>query len=156
MPRILAPRWGECNSPVAFGDIKPNATPAAAEPDIRARPIAYRVISYVGVGEVVMFVTAPDINPSEIMDLSRGLALRTTLSITYASVHSSHADRFYDLPKRTQARHKLYLPQEQIVDAVAAARASVLTNDVTAHIRVCSPVSRCEVLSQLSTTQMIH
>jgi hypothetical protein len=87
----------------------------------------------------VVFVTAPDVNPSEIMDLSRGFAIRTGFSINYASMHSSHAGRFRNLPKRTQTRHKLYLPLEQIVDAVAAARASVLTSDATAYIRICFP-----------------
>lgn len=85
----------------------------------------------------VVFTTAPDINPSEIMGLSRGFAIRTGFSISYSSMHASHADRFHDLPKRTQTRHKLYLPLEQIVDAVAAARASVLTNDATAYIKIC-------------------
>ena len=84
----------------------------------------------------VVFTTAPDINPGETLGLSRGFAIRTGLSISYSSMQSSHADNLYDLPQRTQVRQKLYLPQEQIVYAVTAARNSVSTNDATAHIRI--------------------
>jgi hypothetical protein len=87
-------------------------------------------------GRFVVFVTAPDINPNEVMDLSRGFAARTCLSVNYCSMHFSQADCFEDLPKRTQARQMLRLPQEQIVDAVATAQTSLLTNNVTASLRI--------------------
>jgi hypothetical protein len=87
-------------------------------------------------GRLVVFITAPDINPNEGMGLSRGFAVRTCLSMNYSSMHSSQADRFHDLPKRTKARQMLCLPKEQTVDAVAAAQTSVLTNNITAYIRI--------------------
>lgn len=85
---------------------------------------------------LVVFVTAPDVNPSDTMDLSRGFAFRTCISVQYSSMHASHAHRFHDLHHRTETRHKLYLPREKIVDAVAAARTSTITNNVSAHVRV--------------------
>ena len=90
----------------------------------------------IAVARFVTFVTAPDINPEDDMDMSLGFALRTGISVQYCSMHSSHAHRFSDLAKRSQTRHKLYLPEERIVEAVAAARASAITHSASAVLRV--------------------
>ncbi|RDB22829.1 hypothetical protein Hypma_010076 [Hypsizygus marmoreus] len=85
----------------------------------------------------VVLITAPDLNPRDTLELSRGFAVRTGLFVHYSSMHSGHAHRFHDLPQRTQTRNKLYLPQELVVDAVSAARASAITHNASAHFRVC-------------------
>ncbi|KAG6857080.1 hypothetical protein H0H87_009641 [Tephrocybe sp. NHM501043] len=85
---------------------------------------------------IVILLTSPDINPKDTLDLSRGVAFRTSLLVNYCSMHSSHAHRFHDLNDRTMKRNKLYLPQQPLVDAVSAARASVITQNASAHIKI--------------------
>ncbi|KAF5387705.1 hypothetical protein D9615_000498 [Tricholomella constricta] len=109
-------------------------SPPPSEPLLDRLPAGISITA--AVARFVVFVTSPDINRQDTLDLSRGFALRTGLSIHYSSMHSGHAHRFLDLPQRTQTRHKLYLPQEQVVDAVSAARASAITHNASAHIQV--------------------
>lgn len=90
----------------------------------------------IALARLVVFVTAPDVNPSDTMDLSRGFAFRTCIAVQYSCMHATHAHRFPDLHHRSETRHKLYLPRERIVDAVSAARTSSITNNVSAHIKV--------------------
>jgi hypothetical protein len=90
----------------------------------------------VALARLVVFVTAPDINPLDTMDLSRGFVFRTCIAVQYSCMHASHAHRFHNLPHQTETRHKLYLPREKVVDAVAGARAGTVTNNVSAHARV--------------------
>ncbi|KAG6831126.1 hypothetical protein H0H92_012551 [Tricholoma furcatifolium] len=90
----------------------------------------------VAVPRIVVFLASPDINPQDTLDLSRGLALRTGLMINYSSLHSAHTHRFHNLNDRTAARQELSLPQQQLLDAVSAARASVITEKVSAHIKI--------------------
>ncbi|KAJ7764981.1 golgi-body localization protein domain-containing protein [Mycena maculata] len=67
----------------------------------------------------VVFITAPDINPDDTMDLARGFAIRSTgLSIQYCSLRSN-PDRHFEW--RTSTRQKLYLPHETLLPAVLAA-----------------------------------
>ncbi|KAF9464454.1 golgi-body localization protein domain-containing protein [Collybia nuda] len=101
------------------------------------------------IARLVVFVTAPDINPLDTMDLSRGFAFRTCVAVQYACMYASHAHRFHDLHHRTETRHKLYLPREKIVDAVAAARTSGITKNVSAHIGI--DVSNLSLRSTVAT-----
>ncbi|GLB33910.1 putative RNA pol II promoter Fmp27 protein [Lyophyllum shimeji] len=110
------------------------ASPAPSKALLDRLPAGISVT--MAIGRFVVFVTSPDINPQDTLDLSRGFACRTGLSMHYSSMHSGHAHRFQDLPRRTQTRHMLDLPQEQIVDAVSAARASTITHNASAHFRI--------------------
>lgn len=88
----------------------------------------------------VVFVTSPDISPNDVMELSRGVAIRATgMSFQYCSMRSSHAYRFNGIPTRSQTRHKLLLPEEQIVEALAAARTSTIANTVSAFVTISVP-----------------
>lgn len=89
----------------------------------------------VTVSRVVVFVTAPDINPGDKSELSRGLALRAGVGVEYCSLHISH-DHWFEDHRRTQARSQLSLPAEPTVDAIVAARASGPSQDVSAFIKI--------------------
>ncbi|KAG6873749.1 hypothetical protein C0995_011568 [Termitomyces sp. Mi166 len=84
----------------------------------------------------VVILTSPDVNPQDTLDLSRGIAFRTSLSVSYCSMHASHIHRFHDLNQQTTMRDKLHLPRQQLVDAVSAARTSVITEKASAHIKI--------------------
>ncbi|KAJ6515787.1 golgi-body localization protein domain-containing protein [Mycena sanguinolenta] len=67
----------------------------------------------------VVFVTAPDINPDDTMDLCRGFAIRATgLSVQYCSLRHN-PDRNSEW--RSSTRQKLYLSQETLLPALLAA-----------------------------------
>ncbi|KAF7352699.1 hypothetical protein MVEN_01235800 [Mycena venus] len=67
----------------------------------------------------VVFVTAPDINPDDTMDLCRGFAIRATgLSVQYCSLRHN-PDRHHEW--RSSTRQKLYLSQETLLPALLAA-----------------------------------
>jgi hypothetical protein len=89
----------------------------------------------VAVSRVVVFVTAPDINPGDKSELSRGLALRVGAGVEYCSLHTSH-DHWFEDHRRTQTRTQLSLPAEPTVDAITAARASGSSQDVSAFIKI--------------------
>jgi hypothetical protein len=84
----------------------------------------------------VLFVTGPDLNPDEDKDITRGIAFRTGISVHYAGVHSTHVQSLQYLPTRAQSRHKLYLPEERMVEAVAAAKSSTVTQQTHFFARV--------------------
>ncbi|KAF9055459.1 hypothetical protein BDZ89DRAFT_1056032 [Hymenopellis radicata] len=76
-------------------------------------------------GRTVMFVTQPDINPKEDMEISRGIAIRAEQTLLqYCSMQLQHRSRFGDLRTRSEGRSKLYLPEEQLSRALSAARSS--------------------------------
>ncbi|KAJ7498810.1 golgi-body localization protein domain-containing protein [Mycena latifolia] len=77
------------------------------------------VFATLSLARCVVFVTAPDINPDDTMDLCRGFAIRSTgLSIQYCSLRAN-PDRH--LEWRTSTRQKLYLPPETLLPAALAA-----------------------------------
>ncbi|KAJ7276501.1 golgi-body localization protein domain-containing protein [Mycena haematopus] len=66
----------------------------------------------------VVFITAPDINPDDTMDLCRGFAIRATgLSVQYCSLRHN-PDRHSEW--RSSTRQKLYLSQETLLPALLA------------------------------------
>ncbi|KAG6896107.1 hypothetical protein C0992_010276 [Termitomyces sp. T32_za158] len=84
----------------------------------------------------VAIFTSPDVNPQDNLDLSRGVALRTRLFLSYCSMHASHTHRFHDFNERTTKRGKLRLPAQHLTVAISAARTSVVSEKASAHIRI--------------------
>ncbi|KAJ7179036.1 golgi-body localization protein domain-containing protein [Mycena filopes] len=77
------------------------------------------VSATVSLARWVVFVTAPDINPDDAMDLCRGFAVRGTgLSIQYCSLRTN-PDRHSDW--RSSTRQKLDLSPETLLPALLAA-----------------------------------
>jgi hypothetical protein len=74
-----------------------------------------------------VFVTSPDPNPDDGLDLSRGIALRTGINVSYYALRRCHVGNTGELRARNRLRRGLDLPEERIVEAVASASASTVT-----------------------------
>ena len=90
----------------------------------------------VSLARFVVFVTSPDLNVHNDFDISRGLAFRTGISLQYCALRSPHVPHFKNHHLHTQTRHKLYLPEDRIVEAISAAKASELTQKRHAFFRI--------------------
>ncbi|KAF8076499.1 golgi-body localization protein domain-containing protein [Lyophyllum atratum] len=84
---------------VAIQHLLSHSPPSSSKPLLDRLPAG--ISATAAIARLVVFDT---------LDLSRGFACRTGLSIHYSSMHSGHAHRFHDLPQ-----------QEQIVEANATA-----------------------------------
>jgi hypothetical protein len=84
----------------------------------------------------VVFIAGRDLNPNENLEVSRGIAFRSGLSFQCDAVRIHHAYRFRDLPLHWQRRHKLYLPEDQIIKAISSAKASEVTRDTSTFLRI--------------------
>ncbi|KAF8639713.1 hypothetical protein AX17_000975 [Amanita inopinata Kibby_2008] len=73
-----------------------------------------------GLARLVLFVTAPDLNPHDDLGLSRGVALRTAVSLHWCSLARRHLRLFGDLYERCLIRQELELSREICVDVVTA------------------------------------
>ncbi|TFK43439.1 golgi-body localization protein domain-containing protein [Crucibulum laeve] len=101
-----------------------------------------RTLSRMPVGSIqaslqrfVVFITAPDINPQDELEMFRGAAFRTGISVDYSYLQFPHVHRVDD-SLRMQARSKLHLPEETIVDAVVAGRRATTGQDTSAFIKL--------------------
>jgi hypothetical protein len=90
----------------------------------------------VGVRRFTAFVTSSDLNPNDQLELSRGIALRTSISASYSAVKQSSLSQMHAAMMRGQIRQRLKLVEERIIQASAAARASRVTNQEGAFIQV--------------------
>jgi hypothetical protein len=91
------------------------------------------IAARVAIDKFTVFVTSPDLSPTESMDLARGIALHTGFSIHFCSILPCHVANIYKVSDRQQARHKLYLPEEPLIQAInktASRRESDWTTDV--------------------------
>ncbi|KAF9008973.1 golgi-body localization protein domain-containing protein [Cyathus striatus] len=79
----------------------------------------------VSMSKCVFFITAPDINPADKIELCRGIAFRSDMSVAYSAVRLSH--------HCNQNRAKLNLPQEAMADAIDACKQSGSSSDVFAR-----------------------
>jgi hypothetical protein len=118
-----------------FHVTQPETSLQASRPRLIDRlPVGYNAT--ISFARFVLLITAPDLNPSDDLDLSRGLAFCAGFSVQYCALHAGHAQRFRGLPIQSQTRHKLYLPEERIVEAVAAAKAFPITQLSCAFLRL--------------------
>lgn len=91
------------------------------------------VAASVAVDRFTVFVTSPDLNPTESTDLARGIALHTGFSVYFCSILPCHVAAIGKASDRQQTRQKLYLPEEPIVQATnktTSRRESDWTTDV--------------------------
>lgn len=91
------------------------------------------VAARVTVDKFTVFVTSPDVNPAESSDLARGIALHTGFSVHFCSILPCHVTAIGKVADRHQTRHKLYLPEEPITQAInktTSRRESDWTSDV--------------------------
>ena len=93
------------------------------------------VSARISVAHFVVFITAPDINPNDGLDLSRGFTVRTTASLEYCCLRPNQ-DHWFDIPRRSQKRTKLGLPSEPVIDALLAAKTFALPGDKSAFVKL--------------------
>ncbi|KAG6869279.1 hypothetical protein C0993_000032 [Termitomyces sp. T159_Od127] len=109
-------------------------------PPLPRQPLLDRMLPglsiILAVPRFVVILTSPDINPQDNLDLSRGVAFRTCLSLSYCFMHASHIHRFHDFNERTTRRGKLHLPPQHLTVAISAARTSVISEKASAHIKI--------------------
>ena len=107
----------------------------AFEPQSRFTRLPAGLSAKIAVAHFVVYVTSPVVSHTENLDLSRGFAVRTAISLEYCSLHASH-DHWFDDPIQTQLRAKLLLPAGPSVDALVAAKKVVPPNEASAFIKV--------------------
>ncbi|KAF9569300.1 hypothetical protein CPC08DRAFT_812902 [Agrocybe pediades] len=93
------------------------------------------VSAKLSIARFVVFITAPDISPTDNLDLSRGFAFRTSVSLEYCSLRM-HQDHWFNNVKRSQSRTKLRLPLETITDALVSSKAFNPLGDKSSFLKV--------------------
>ncbi|TFY59683.1 hypothetical protein EVJ58_g5636 [Rhodofomes roseus] len=112
-------------------------TPPASSPRPRVLDnLPFGLSVAVAVGRFVLFVTAPDIAPTEDLGISRGIALHLGACFSYCAVHSRHAERVQNLRPRSQTRLRLSLPTEHVMKAVAGNSPPVATRSTRVLVGV--------------------
>ena len=87
----------------------------------------------VAIDRFTVFVTSPDLNPTESAEVARGIAFHTGFSVHLCSILPCHVAAIGKISDRHQARHKLYLPEEPVTHAISkttSRRESDWTSDV--------------------------
>ncbi|EIW82107.1 hypothetical protein CONPUDRAFT_81652 [Coniophora puteana RWD-64-598 SS2] len=88
------------------------------------------------IARCVLFVTGHDASPGAEDDITRGIAFRTGISAEFVSLHPPQLEAIKDLRTRSQARHKLYLMEERIIEAVASVKASSPNEGTTSFSKI--------------------
>ncbi|THV08447.1 hypothetical protein K435DRAFT_11362 [Dendrothele bispora CBS 962.96] len=104
------------------------------------------------VARFVVFVTSPDVNPNDDMELSRGFAFRARgLSTQYCALNAVHLSRCPSLREQTISRHKLRLSGEQRLLAFESATASAREMSRAQSAFISVSFSHIAIRSALST-----
>ena len=75
-----------------------------------------------GLARLVVFVTSPDLNPQDDLSLSRGIALRSAISVHSCSLATKHLRLLGRIHEHSLARQELELSQDICLEASAATR----------------------------------
>ncbi|PPQ99072.1 hypothetical protein CVT24_003632 [Panaeolus cyanescens] len=92
------------------------------------------VITKFAIGHLVVLITAPDISPGESMELSRGFAIRSSLSLDYCSLRPKQ-EHWFHRPQRHQNRVKLTLPPEIVVDGISSSKSFLPLHEIPSLVR---------------------
>ena len=91
------------------------------------------VAATVAIDRFAVFVTGPDLSPTESTEVARGIAFHTGFSVHLCSILPCHVAAIGRISDRRQTRHKLYLPEEPVTHAIGkttSRRKSDWTSDV--------------------------
>jgi len=91
------------------------------------------VAATVAIDRFTVFVTSPDVNPTESTEITRGVAFHTGFSVHFCSILPCHVAVISNVRNRHQTRHKLYLPEEPVIRAIdktTSRRESDWTSDI--------------------------
>lgn len=75
-----------------------------------------------GLARLVVFVTSPDLNPEDDLNLSRGIALRSAISVHSCSLATKHLRLLGGIHEHSLARQELDLSQDICLEASATTR----------------------------------
>lgn len=104
----------------------PNQPPQTDGPEAARKSqllsIPFGISFKVAVDRLVFFVTAPDVNPNDNIDLSRGFSIRTTFALEYCALKTNHIHWFDHHPRRTQNRTELKLVPEVLSESITKAK----------------------------------
>ncbi|KAJ3512535.1 hypothetical protein NLJ89_g3461 [Agrocybe chaxingu] len=95
--------------------------PQAIAPQPRFSRLPIGLSFRTAISRLVVFITSPDISPTDNLELSRGFALRTSAALEYSSLHHNHV-HWFESPQRIQQRAKLQLLPDTLPDALSAAK----------------------------------
>ena len=76
-----------------------------------------------GLARLIVFVTSPDLNPQDDLSLSRGIALRSAVSVHSCSLATKHLQLLGGIHEHSLTRQELDLSQDICLEASAATRA---------------------------------
>jgi hypothetical protein len=107
---------------------RPPSSHTTTSPRTPSSQLPFGLAIKFGVRRVTAFVTSPDLNPKDDMELSRGVAVRTSMSFSFCSLKQACLAYVPPFLLRNHYRQKLSVPEERIVPAVSAARATAVTN----------------------------
>ncbi|KAH8830496.1 golgi-body localization protein domain-containing protein [Flagelloscypha sp. PMI_526] len=106
-------------------------------PPIPSRPLGTQLVkglaANIACQRFAIFVGSPDLNGS---DAFVGMSFTTSVSCQYAAVRAQQVSHFGNITSRSQTRHKLFLEEERLVDAISSAKDCVRSNIASAHGRI--------------------
>lgn len=106
----------------------------SSNPRPRFSKLPLGLATKLAIARFLVFVTAPDISPTDNMDLSRGFALRTSTSVEYCSLRPNQ-DHWFDNIRRSKKRTLLWLPSEIVTHALSSAKAYSPPGDRSGFIK---------------------
>lgn len=80
--------------------------------------LPFGVDASLAIGRFVVFLTSPDLAPDDTLNISRGVASRMGISVTYSALEKHHCSRMTSIVARSHYRTQLSLPKEQALHAV--------------------------------------
>lgn len=129
----------------------PSQLPQTDGSEIVAKPrflnLPSGLVSKLAVHRLVVFITAPDINPNDSIDLSRGFSVNTAFALEYCSLKTNHA-HWFDNPQRSRNRTRLNLIPEALSESISKARVPSSDSPTLIKISVSNFVLREAVATQ--------
>ncbi|TBU45037.1 golgi-body localization protein domain-containing protein [Dichomitus squalens] len=96
-----------------------NPKPKTPKPSRRVLDeLPFGVDVSIAIGRFSVFLTSPDLAPDDTLNISRGIASRMGISITYNALQKHHCSRLSAVFSRDQQRSELSLPKELILHVV--------------------------------------
>lgn len=80
--------------------------------------IPFGVVASFSISRFMLFMTSPDLAPGDTLNISRGLASRMGICLSYSALRPNHCSRMASVVFRSHQREQLSLPAEQVLHAV--------------------------------------
>ena len=114
---------------------QPVESPTPPPPKYILSQLPTGLAASIAVGRLMLFLAGPDLAPEEDMNISRGVAFHTGLSLQYCSLRDSHTKGLGDVIPRTQKRLQLSLATELLSTAAGGTGAATVSQSERAMIQ---------------------